>query len=225
MVGALADWFAVTALFRHPLGLPIPHTAIIPDRKDQIGRSLGEFVEANFLSPEPSASASATPRSAAALGDVAGRARPRRPGRRRPRGRAAQPALGARRPRRQRASSGSSGAASTRWHVAPLAARTIEVVLDGGHHQRLLDAAAAAGARPPRRAPRPGARPAHPGPCPGGCPSRRPSHRRPDPHRRGRLPGRPGDRGRRPARPPLDRGRLRRLADDLRRDPGAAARA
>lgn len=50
MVGALADWFAVTALFRRPLGLPIPHTAIIPSRKDEIGRSLGEFVETNFLS-------------------------------------------------------------------------------------------------------------------------------------------------------------------------------
>ncbi|MGF3056806.1 DUF445 domain-containing protein [Microbacterium sp. YY-01] len=50
MVGALADWFAVTALFRHPMGIPIPHTAIIPRRKDEIGRSLGEFVETNFLS-------------------------------------------------------------------------------------------------------------------------------------------------------------------------------
>lgn len=50
MVGALADWFAVTALFRRPMGLPIPHTAIIPRRKDEIGRSLGEFVETNFLS-------------------------------------------------------------------------------------------------------------------------------------------------------------------------------
>jgi uncharacterized membrane-anchored protein YjiN (DUF445 family) len=49
MVGALADWFAVTALFRHPLGIPIPHTAIIPKRKDEIGRSLGEFIETNFL--------------------------------------------------------------------------------------------------------------------------------------------------------------------------------
>ncbi len=49
MVGALADWFAVTALFRRPLGLPIPHTAIIPNRKDEIGQSLGEFVETNFL--------------------------------------------------------------------------------------------------------------------------------------------------------------------------------
>ena len=49
MVGALADWFAVTALFRHPLGLPIPHTAIIPRKKDQIGASLGTFVQENFL--------------------------------------------------------------------------------------------------------------------------------------------------------------------------------
>jgi uncharacterized membrane-anchored protein YjiN (DUF445 family) len=49
MVGALADWFAVTALFRHPLGLPIPHTAIIPNRKDTLGQSLEEFVMGNFL--------------------------------------------------------------------------------------------------------------------------------------------------------------------------------
>jgi uncharacterized membrane-anchored protein YjiN (DUF445 family) len=52
MVGALADWFAVTALFRHPLGIPIPHTAIIPRNKDRIGESLGTFVQSNFLSPE-----------------------------------------------------------------------------------------------------------------------------------------------------------------------------
>ncbi len=50
MVGALADWFAVTALFRHPLGLPIPHTAIIPTKKDVIGNSLADFVGENFLS-------------------------------------------------------------------------------------------------------------------------------------------------------------------------------
>lgn len=52
MVGALADWFAVTALFRHPLGLPIPHTAIIKRKKDQLGASLGSFVGNNFLAPE-----------------------------------------------------------------------------------------------------------------------------------------------------------------------------
>src|SRR5690349_24893912 len=49
MVGAIADWFAVTALFKHPLGLPIPHTALIPKRKDEFGRSLEAFVQENFL--------------------------------------------------------------------------------------------------------------------------------------------------------------------------------
>ena len=49
MVGAIADWFAVTALFKHPLGLPIPHTALIPKRKDELGRGLEEFVGENFL--------------------------------------------------------------------------------------------------------------------------------------------------------------------------------
>ena len=52
MVGALADWFAVTALFRRPLGLPIPHTAIIPTKKDVLGDSLGDFVGENFLSED-----------------------------------------------------------------------------------------------------------------------------------------------------------------------------
>ncbi|MDZ5620891.1 DUF445 domain-containing protein [Nocardioides bizhenqiangii] len=49
MVGAIADWFAVTALFKHPLGLPIPHTALIPKRKDDLGRGLEQFVGENFL--------------------------------------------------------------------------------------------------------------------------------------------------------------------------------
>ena len=51
MVGALADWFAVTALFRHPLGLPIPHTALIRKKKDDIGDQLGGFIEDNFMTP------------------------------------------------------------------------------------------------------------------------------------------------------------------------------
>jgi uncharacterized membrane-anchored protein YjiN (DUF445 family) len=51
MVGGVADWFAVTALFRHPLGIPIPHTALIPRSKDAIGRGLGEFVQRNFMNP------------------------------------------------------------------------------------------------------------------------------------------------------------------------------
>jgi uncharacterized membrane-anchored protein YjiN (DUF445 family) len=51
MVGACADWFAVTALFRRPLGLPIPHTGIIPRNKDRIGEALGDFLANNFLTP------------------------------------------------------------------------------------------------------------------------------------------------------------------------------
>ena len=49
LIGALADWFAVTALFRHPLGLPVPHTAIVPTRKDEIGRMLADFIRDHFL--------------------------------------------------------------------------------------------------------------------------------------------------------------------------------
>ena len=52
MVGALADWFAVTALFRHPMGVPVPHTAIIPNRKDALGQSLQEFVTDHFLTAD-----------------------------------------------------------------------------------------------------------------------------------------------------------------------------
>jgi len=52
MIGGLADWFAVTALFRHPLGIPVPHTAIIPNRKDALGQSLEEFVTGNFLTAD-----------------------------------------------------------------------------------------------------------------------------------------------------------------------------
>ncbi|MBT8201960.1 MAG: DUF445 domain-containing protein, partial [Acidimicrobiia bacterium] len=52
VVGGIADWFAVTALFRHPLGIPIPHTAIIPRGKDAFGKGLGEFVARNFLDPD-----------------------------------------------------------------------------------------------------------------------------------------------------------------------------
>lgn len=52
LVGGLADWFAVTALFRRPLGLPIPHTAVIPNSKDRIGAGLGSFIERHFLEPK-----------------------------------------------------------------------------------------------------------------------------------------------------------------------------
>ncbi len=140
MVGALADWFAVTALFRHPLGLPIPHTAIIPNRKDQIGRSLGEFVQGNFLTREVLAERLAgvhagrrlgtwlaepahAERAAGAAGDAV-------------KGvvevlddRDVEDALGGMVERRLR-----------QVDVAPLLARAIDVSVEGGHDQRLLDA-------------------------------------------------------------------------------------
>ncbi len=74
MVGAIADWFAVTALFRHPLGIPIPHTALIPHRKDELGRGLEEFVGENFLQEdiirERIASATISKRAAIWLSDA-----------------------------------------------------------------------------------------------------------------------------------------------------------
>jgi uncharacterized membrane-anchored protein YjiN (DUF445 family) len=69
MVGALADWFAVTALFRHPLGLPIPHTAIIPTKKDVIGTSLGDFVGENFLAEDVVRDKLATVQASARVGE------------------------------------------------------------------------------------------------------------------------------------------------------------
>ena len=78
MVGALADWFAVTALFRHPLGLPIPHTAIIPKRKNEIGRNLQEFVTENFLTEEIARERLATARVGERIGQWLGVAAHRR---------------------------------------------------------------------------------------------------------------------------------------------------
>jgi uncharacterized membrane-anchored protein YjiN (DUF445 family) len=79
MVGAVADWFAVTALFRRPLGLPIPHTALIVERKDQFAATLGQFVQENFLNADVLAdrirAAGLVPRVAAWLSDQASAAR------------------------------------------------------------------------------------------------------------------------------------------------------
>jgi uncharacterized membrane-anchored protein YjiN (DUF445 family) len=73
LVGGLADWFAVTALFRRPLGLPIPHTAIVVERKDRFGETLGAFVQESFLTPEAVSArlraANAVERTAAWLAD------------------------------------------------------------------------------------------------------------------------------------------------------------
>jgi uncharacterized membrane-anchored protein YjiN (DUF445 family) len=73
MVGGLADWFAVTALFRRPLGLPIPHTAIVVERKDRFAATIGSFVQESFLTPEAVSArlraANALPRAAAWMAD------------------------------------------------------------------------------------------------------------------------------------------------------------
>ena len=73
MVGGLADWFAVTALFRHPLGLPIPHTAIIPENKDRIADSMARFLQSNFLIPTVVARRMRAMNLARALGDFLAR--------------------------------------------------------------------------------------------------------------------------------------------------------
>ena len=141
MVGALADWFAVTALFRHPLGVPIPHTAIIPRRKEEIGRSLGEFVQGNFLTREVLEGAARRRRTSAG-GSVRGwPSRDHADGRRR---RSPMP-CGARSRCSttgtcRRPSAGCVVRRLRRRRVAPLLGKALDVSVEGGHHQRLLDA-------------------------------------------------------------------------------------
>ena len=73
MVGGMADWFAVTALFRRPLGLPIPHTALIVERKDQFAATLGQFVQQNFLNGDVLAERIRSARLVPRTGGLAGR--------------------------------------------------------------------------------------------------------------------------------------------------------
>ncbi|MEQ9163055.1 MAG: DUF445 family protein, partial [Ilumatobacter fluminis] len=140
MVGALADWFAVTALFRHPLRLPIPHTAIIPRRKDQIGRSLGTFVEENFLTAEVlgerleqaqigrrTGEWLARPENAAKASEALGDAL-----------KGTLEVLDDR-----EVQHGLEGVVRRRiadTPVSPVVGKAIDLTVDGGHHQRLLDA-------------------------------------------------------------------------------------
>jgi uncharacterized membrane-anchored protein YjiN (DUF445 family) len=139
MVGGLADWFAVTALFRHPLGVPLPHTAIIPTNKDRIGATLGRFVEQNFLASEIVAEKLAHIEFTA----VAGRwlADPRRSG-------GLTTRLVAWLPRVLDAADAEPvrrflhhtlGAALTRIEFAPLAADVLELLIARNAHQAVLD--------------------------------------------------------------------------------------
>jgi uncharacterized membrane-anchored protein YjiN (DUF445 family) len=140
MVGALADWFAVSALFRHPLGIPIPHTAIIPRRKDQIGRSLGEFVEENFLTHDVLGERLADAHIGRRLGawlEQPDNAR-----------RAADGLADALRGTLEVLDDAEVQAGLERVieaqvraaPAAPMFGRAIDLAMEGGHHQRLLDA-------------------------------------------------------------------------------------
>ncbi|MDQ8168414.1 MAG: DUF445 domain-containing protein [Gemmatimonadota bacterium] len=147
MVGGIADWFAVTALFRHPLGIPIPHTAIVASRKDRIGTALGNFVQRNFLTREVVAGKIA----AMQLGDRAAQW-------------LAQPENSRRLARH--AAHGLSGAVGVlrdddvqemvdrgivsrlrTMQAAPLMARLFGLLTTGGRHQALLDDALRLAAR------------------------------------------------------------------------------
>jgi uncharacterized membrane-anchored protein YjiN (DUF445 family) len=139
MVGALADWFAVTALFRHPLGIPIPHTAIIPERKDTFGETLGEFVQSSFLTPdiivERVRSARVADRLASWLSTPANAERLSH--------HVADAAVSVadvlRDDEVQRAIEDAIRGRVEATPLAPLAGRALGVVTEGGRHQQLLD--------------------------------------------------------------------------------------
>jgi len=140
MVGGVADWFAVTALFRRPLGLPIPHTALIVERKDQFAATLGQFVQKNFLNADVLAerirSARLVPRLAAWLADEANAARFA--------GRAADLVVTVAETLRdedvQRVLTAELARAVDAVEVAPLAGRALRFIIAGGHHAEFFNA-------------------------------------------------------------------------------------
>jgi uncharacterized membrane-anchored protein YjiN (DUF445 family) len=139
MVGGVADWFAVTALFRHPLGLPIPHTALIVERKDQFGATLGQFVVENFLNADVLAerirAAGLARRVAAWLSDSGNAARFA--------GHAADVVVTLAGTLRdedvQSALTAEVIRAAASIEVAPLAGRAVGVMIAGGHHAALFE--------------------------------------------------------------------------------------
>jgi uncharacterized membrane-anchored protein YjiN (DUF445 family) len=139
MVGGVADWFAVTALFRRPLGLPIPHTALIVERKDQFAATLGQFVQENFLNAdvltERIRAAGLVPRLAAWLADEANAARFA--------GHAADfvviVAEALRDEDVQRVFTAELTRAVDAVEVAPLAGRVLRIITAGGHQAELFN--------------------------------------------------------------------------------------
>jgi uncharacterized membrane-anchored protein YjiN (DUF445 family) len=139
MVGGVADWFAVTALFRRPLGLPIPHTALIVERKDQFAATLGRFVQENFLNGDVLAERIRSARIVARLGAwLADKANAGRFA-----GHAADLAVNVAEALRdedvQRVITAELTRAVDAVEVAPLAGRALRVVIAGGHHAELFN--------------------------------------------------------------------------------------
>src|SRR3984957_15184063 len=140
MVGGVADWFAVTALFRRPLGLPIPHTALIVERKDQFAATLGQFVQENFLNADVLAerirSAGLVSRLSAWLADRANAARFA--------GHAADLVVTVAEALRdedvQRVLTAELTRAVDAVEVAPLAGRALRVIIAGGQHAEVFNA-------------------------------------------------------------------------------------
>lgn len=147
MVGGVADWFAVTALFRHPLGLPIPHTALIVERKDQFAATLGQFVQENFLNAnvltDRIRSARPAVRLAAWLADEGNAARFA--------GHAADIVVTLAGTLRdedvQSALTAELMRAAAAVEVAPLAGRAVGVMIAGGHHEVLFNSMVSAADR------------------------------------------------------------------------------
>ena len=139
MVGGVADWFAVTALFRHPLGLPIPHTAVIVRRKDQFAGTLGQFVQENFLNADVLTdrikASKIAPRLATWLARPDSSARFA--------GHAASVVVTLVEAMRdedvQRVLSAELARAAGNVDVAPVAGRVVRAIVDGGHHTELFD--------------------------------------------------------------------------------------
>ena len=139
MVGGVADWFAVTALFRRPLGLPIPHTALIVERKDQFAATLGQFVQENFLNADVLAdrirAARLVPRLATWLADKDNAARFA--------GHAADLVVAAAENLRdedvQRVLTPELTRTLDGVEVAPLAGRALRIIIAGGHHAGLFN--------------------------------------------------------------------------------------
>ena len=147
MIGGVADWFAVTALFRRPLGLPIPHTALLVERKDQFAATLGQFVQENFLNAdvlaERARSAGLASSLAAWLGDETNAASFA--------GHAADLAVTVAEALRdedvQRVLTAEITRAVNAVDLAPVAGRTLRVIIAGGHHAELFTAIVSAADR------------------------------------------------------------------------------